>query len=399
MIDLAACQALDAADPLASSRRGFDLPDGVVYLDGNSLGPLPSHVPDRIERAVRQGWGEGLIRSWNTEGWVDLPYRAGDRIAQVIGREPGTVVVCDSTSVNLFKTVSAALEMTDRKVVLSDSGNFPTDLYVMSSLAELRIVEPDDVIESITDEIGVVALTQVGYATGRMHDMPSVTRTAHDARALMVWDLAHSAGAMPIELGDADFAVGCGYKYLNGGPGAPAFLYVRPDHLPAFRNPITGWFGHAAPFDFSLDFVPAEGITRARVGTPHVLSLVALDAALEVFDDIDLDLIREKSVSLTETFIQLVDQTGLPLELVSPRDASVRGSQVCLRHPDGYAIVQTLIDRGVIGDFRSPDVLRFGFAPLYISHVDVFEAARLLTEVMETGAYRHPKYAARNKVT
>lgn len=399
MIDLAACRTLDAADPLASFRQRFDLPDGVVYLDGNSLGPLPSHVPDRIERAVREGWGEGLIRSWNTQGWVDLPYEAGDRIARVIGRESGTVVVCDSTSVNLFKVVSAALEMTDRKVVLSDSGNFPTDLYVMSSLAELRIVEPEEVAESITEEVGVVALTQVGYATGRMHEMAAITELAHAAGALMVWDLAHSAGAMPIDLGDADFAVGCGYKYLNGGPGAPAFLYVRPDHLRAFRNPITGWFGHAAPFDFSLDFVPAEGITRARVGTPHVLSLVALDAALEVFDEVDLDLIRAKSVSLTETFIALVDQSGLPLELVSPRNASDRGSQVCLRHPDGYAIVQGLIDRGVIGDFRSPDVLRFGFAPLYISHVDVFEAVRQLTEVMESGAYRHPKYAARNKVT
>lgn len=399
MIDLAACKALDAADPLVSFRQRFDLPDGVVYLDGNSLGPLPSHVPERIERAVREGWGEGLIRSWNTEGWVDLPYQAGDRIARVIGREPGTVVVCDSTSVNLFKVVSAALDMTDRKVVLSDSANFPTDLYVMSSLAELRIVEPDAVIESITDEVGVVALTQVGYATGRMHDMAAITAAAHAAGALMVWDLAHSAGAMPIDLGDADFAVGCGYKYLNGGPGAPAFLYVRPDLLPAFRNPITGWFGHAAPFDFSLDFVPAEGITRARVGTPHVLSLVALDAALEVFDDVDLDVVREKSVSLTETFIQLVDQSELPLDVVSPRDASVRGSQVCLRHPDGYAIVQALIDRGVIGDFRSPDVLRFGFAPLYISHVDVFEAVRVLGEVMESGAYRHPRYASRNKVT
>lgn len=399
MIDLAACKALDAADPLTSFRQRFDLPEGVVYLDGNSLGPLPSHVPDRIERALREGWGEGLIRSWNTQGWVDLPYQAGDRIARVIGREPGSVVVCDSTSVNLFKVVSAALDMTDRKVVLSDSANFPTDLYVMSSLAELRIVEPDDVAESITDEIGVVALTQVGYATGRMHDMAAITAAAHAAGALMVWDLAHSAGAMPIDLGDADFAVGCGYKYLNGGPGAPAFLYVRPDLLPAFRNPITGWFGHAAPFDFSLDFVPAEGITRARVGTPHVLSLVALDAALEVFDDVDLDVVREKSVSLTETFIQLVDQAELPLDVVSPREASVRGSQVCLRHPDGYAIVQALIDRGVIGDFRSPNVLRFGFAPLYISHVDAFEAVRVLGEVTESGAYRHPMYASRNKVT
>lgn len=397
MIDLAACQALDAVDPLAAHRALFDLPRDVVYLDGNSLGALPAHVARRVAEAVSLEWGRDLIRSWNMHGWVDLPHRAGDRIARLIGTEPGTVVVCDSTSVNLFKVVSAALAMTDRPVVLSDSGNFPTDLYVMSSLTDLRVVEPGDIIDALTPEVGVVALTHVGYATGLMHDMTTVTAVAHSAGALMVWDLAHSAGAMPLDLGDADFAVGCGYKYLNGGPGAPAFLYVRPDHLPAFRNPVTGWFGHSAPFDFSLDFVPAEGITRAQVGTPHVLSLVALEAALEVFDDVDLDMVRAKSVSLTETFIELVE--ALPFELVSPRNPAIRGSQVCLRHPDGYSIVQALIDRGVIGDFRSPDVLRFGFAPLYVSHVDVFEAVRVLGEVVQTEVYRNPKYAVRNKVT
>ena len=398
-MDFATCQALDADDPLRSFRSRFDLPADVIYLDGNSLGALPSHVPARIQRAVVDEWGRDLIRSWNVNDWVDLPYRVGDRIARLIGVEPGCVVACDSTSVNVFKVVAAALAMTDRKVVLSDSGNFPTDLYVMSSLAELRIVEPEAVLESITDDVGVVALTHVGYATGRMHDMRSITAAAHSAGALMVWDLAHSAGALPVDLGDSEFAVGCGYKYLNGGPGAPAFVYVRPDLFDQFRNPITGWFGHAAPFDFSLEFVPAEGIARATVGTPHVLSLIALDAALDIFDDVDMDVVRAKSVSLTETFIQLVDERGLPLSLVSPRDAGSRGSQVCLAHPDGYAIVQAMIDRGVIGDFRSPDVLRFGFAPLYISHTDVFRAVEIMDDVIRSGVYRDSRYAARAKVT
>jgi kynureninase len=399
MIDRDHCAELDSQDPLAPLRDLFELPEAVVYLDGNSLGALPAHVPARLHAAITDEWGRDLIRSWNTNGWADLPYRVGDRIARLIGAPSGSVVCCDSTSVNLFKVVSAALASTDRRVVLSDSGNFPTDLYVMSSLAELRIVEPEDVIDRITGDVGVVALTHVGYGTGRMHDIATITEAAHAAGALMVWDLAHSAGAMELDLGPTDFAVGCGYKYLNGGPGAPAFVYVRPDRIPDFRNPITGWFGHVAPFDFDRAFFPADGIARVMVGTPHVLSLISLDAALDVFDEVQMSEVRAKSVSLTTLFIDLVREADLGLELVSPTDAVIRGSQVCLAHPQGYAIVQALIDRGVIGDFRAPDILRFGFAPLYVSHTDVFDAVAALADVVSSGVFRDPRYQTRSTVT
>ena len=399
MIDRDACERLDAADSSTDMRDLFALPEGVIYLDGNSLGALPKHVPERMQAAITGEWGRDLIRSWNLHGWVDLPRRVGDRIAGLIGANPGSVIACDSTTVNLFKVVSAALQLTERTVVLSDSGNFPTDLYAMAGIGEVRVVAPDDLVDSIDTDVGVVSLTHVGYATGRMHDMAAVTSAAHASGALIVWDLAHSAGAIDVQIGAADFAVGCGYKYLNGGPGAPAFLYVREDHQPTFRNPIPGWFGHAAPFDFDLEFTPADGIARALVGTPPVLSMVALDAALEVFDGLDLGALRARSVSLTETFIALVDQAKLPLRLVSPRASSRRGSQVCLANPDGYAIVQALIARGVIGDFRSPDIVRFGFAPLYVRHVDVYDAVEILTDVISSGSYRDDRFRRRSSVT
>jgi kynureninase len=399
MTDRAACEALDRADPLRSTRELFSLPDGLIYLDGNSLGAMPAHVPDRLATVAAEEWGRDLITSWNRHGWAELPYRVGDRIARIIGTAPGTVVAADSTSVNLFKVVSAALNLTDRKVVLSDSGNFPTDLYVMSSISDLRIVEPDEIIEAVDEDVGVVAITHVGYDTGRMHDMSAITAAAHAAGALMVWDLAHSAGAMALDLGDTDFAVGCGYKYLNGGPGAPAFVYIHPDRMEAFRNPITGWFAHAAPFDFTRQFVPADGISRARVGTPHVLSLAALDSALDVFEGIDMQAVRTKSLALTDLFMDLVDASDVPVKVVTPRERERRGSQVCLSHPDGYAIVQALIERRVIGDFRAPDVLRFGFAPLYVSYTDVYDAVSLLVDVIETGAYKDPHFSTRNPVT
>lgn len=399
MIDRSQCEALDVADPLAAYRDRFRIPDGLIYLDGNSLGALPAQVPDRVSRVVEVEWGRDLITAWNRHGWVDLPSRVGDRIGKLIGAPPRSVIVCDSTSVNLHKAVSAALEMTDRRVVLSDSGNFPTDLYVASNVADLRIVEPEDLVDSITGDVGVVALTHVGYADGRMHDMGEVTEAAHAAGALMVWDLSHTAGAMPVELGATDFAVGCGYKYLNGGPGAPAYLYVRPDRIAGFRNAITGWFGHETPFDFALDFVPDEGITRALVGTPHVLSLVALDAALDVFDDVDFSLVRRKSETLGALFVDLVEARTEGIALVSPREPSRRGSQVCLSHPEGYAIVQALIEESVIGDFRAPDVLRFGFAPLYVRHVDVYDAVTRLVRVLETGAHLDARYRERKAVT
>lgn len=399
MIDRADCLRLDQRDPLAAVRERFVLPDGVIYLDGNSLGAMPAHLPERMHAVVAEEWGRDLIRSWNIHDWVGLPQRVGDRIARLIGVAAGTVVACDSTSVNVFKAVSAALEFTDRSVVLSDTGNFPTDLYVMSNIAEPRIVDPADVIDAISDEIGVVALTHVGYGTGRMYDMGAITDAAHAAGALVVWDLAHSAGAMPLDVSAADFAVGCGYKYLNGGPGAPAFLYVRPDRLSGFHNPITGWFGHTAPFDFTLDFVPADGIERGLVGTPHVLSLAALDAALDVFDGVDMRLVRAKSVALTELFIELVEEKGLPLRLVSPREATERGSQVCFSHPQGHAMVQALIEEGVIGDFRAPDVLRFGFAPLYVRFADVHDAVMMLEEIIADGTHTDPRFAVKRPVT
>ena len=399
MIDRDTCRRLDVSDPHAGLRDRFSLPDGVIYLDGNSLGALPNHVPKRMREAVVEEWGRDLIRSWNLHGWVDLPGRVGDRIAGLVGARAGSVVACDSTTVNLFKVVSAAMRLTERKVILSDAGNFPTDLYAMAGIGDLRVVEPDAVVDSIDPDVGVVALTHVGYATGWMHDMAAVTSAAHAAGALVVWDLAHSVGAMDVEVGEADFAVGCGYKYLNGGPGAPAFVYVRPDHLPAFQNPIAGWFGHVAPFDFDLEFTPADGIGRALVGTPPVLSMVALDAALDVFDGLDLAALRARSVSLTETFIGLVDQANLPVEMVSPRASARRGSQVCLAHPEGYAIVQALIERGVIGDFRAPDIIRFGFAPLYVRHTDVFDAVEVLAEVISSGHYRADRFRRRSPVT
>lgn len=392
----------DAADPLAPVRERFLLPDGIIYLDGNSLGALPASVPGRMRRIVEDEWGRDLIRSWNVHGWVDLPRTVGDRIARLVGAAPGSVVAADSTSVNLFKAVAAARALRpDRPVVLTDTGNFPTDRYVLEGLADVRAVAPEEVEAAIDETVGVVALTEVDYRTGRRHDMVSITRVAHAAGALAVWDLAHSAGALPVELEacDVDFAVGCGYKYLNGGPGAPAFLYVAPRLLPVARNPIQGWFGHADPFAFSSDFEPARGIDRGRVGTPHVLSLAALDEALRVWDGVDIGDVRRTSVELTGLFIDLVGDACPSLETMTPRDPARRGSQVSLRHPDGYAIVQALAERGVIGDFRAPDVLRFGFAPLYVRRVDVHDAVEILREVMVSEAWRDPRHAVRNRVT
>jgi kynureninase len=409
VITRAECEERDAADPLAHLRERFLLPPGVIYLDGNSLGALPAGVPERIRITVEEQWGKGLIRSWNDAGWVDLPRRVGDRIAGLVGARPGTVVACDSTSINLFKSVEAALTLApDRRVILTDSGNFPTDLYVMAGVAarhgmEVRSPAPEEVAGSIDGEVAMVALTQVDYRTGRLHDLPEITALAHAAGALSVWDLAHSAGVMPIDLEAAgvDLAVGCGYKYLNGGPGAPAFLYVAPRHLERFHNPIQGWFGHVAPFEFRPDFEAAPGVDRARVGTPHLLSLAALDAALDAFDDVDLREVRVKSVDLTELFLALVDERldGMGFTVASPRAPSRRGSQVSLRHPEGYAIVQALIERGVIGDFRAPDLCRFGFSPPYLRFVDVWDAVDELVEVMANEVWRDGRHRVRSAVT
>lgn len=388
----------------------FDLPEGVIYLDGNSLGPLPSHAKDRIAKAVTEEWGTQLIRGWNSAGWYTLPNRVGERLAKLISAPEGTVTCCDSTSVNLFKVLTSALSLTDRAVVLSDRGNFPTDLYVaqgalaaLSKGHELKVVDPEAVLEAIDDTIGVVMLTQVDYRTGRLHDMATITAAAHAAGALVIWDLAHSAGALPVDLGgcNADFAVGCGYKYLNGGPGAPAFLYVRADHADRVQPALSGWMGHEAPFAFDLDYTPAEGIHRMRVGTPPVLSLTALDAALDLWDDMDVTALRARSIALTDLFIAEVEAkcASHGLELATPREGTRRGSQVSFHCAQGYAVMQALIAENVIGDFRAPDLIRFGFAPLYNTEDEVLEAASRLSAILSERRWDRPEFLAKQEVT
>lgn len=399
----------DLNDVLASKRDAFQIPEGIIYLDGNSLGVLPKHVPARIADVVERQWGTSLIKSWNEHGWIDLPARVGNRIGRLIGAPKGTVVACDSTSVNVFKVLAAALSLRpDRKVILSDNGNFPTDLYVASGLKdlldrghELRIVAPEEIENALSDDVAVMMLTQVDYRTGRVHDMAALTEKAHATGALAIWDLAHSAGAIPVDLAGAgaDFAVGCGYKYLNGGPGAPAFLYVAESYQDRAASPLTGWMGHEAPFAFDLDYRPVSGVNRMTVGTPPILSLSSLDAALDVFEDVNMGDIRAKSVSLSELFIQQVEAKCPQLFLVSPRDSAQRGSQVSFRFPEGYAVMQALIARGVIGDFRAPDVMRFGFTPLYLSHRDIVTAVDILAEILISGSWDRPEFKARAKVT
>lgn len=428
MTTLQDCRTLDAQDPLRDLRDLFTLPAGVIYLDGNSLGPLPKAAPERIARAVREEWGEGLIRSWNTAGWFEMPQRLGDRIGTLIGAQPGEVVATDSTSVNLFKVLSAALAMVEadapaRRVVLSERSNFPTDLYIAQELCrergfELRLLEAQDIARALGPHTAVLMLTHVNYRTGAMHDMAAVTRAAHDAGALAVWDLAHSAGAVEVDLhaADADFAVGCGYKYLNGGPGAPAFVWVHPRHAGRFRQPLSGWWGHAAPFAFSSEYQPAEGISRYLCGTQPVLSMTALECGLDTLLAAEplggMAALRRKSLALTDLFIDLVEERcglglgtaegGHGLGLATPRAHAQRGSQVCLTREEGaYAIVQALIARGVIGDFRagSPDILRFGFTPLYLRFEDVWDAVEHLRQVLETAEWRRPEFNRQHAVT
>lgn len=388
MISFDDCVDLDRADPLREIRHQFDLPDGVVYLDGNSLGPPLRSVTDRINRLLRE-WQHDLIAGWFERGWADLPMQVGRRLEPVIGAAPGSVVACDSTSVNLFKAAMVACDLRDG-AILTDTGNFPTDLYVLGEVArrrqrQLLVVEPDEVSKRIEQGEALVALTQVDFRTGRLHDLGAITSIAHLAGALVLWDLSHSAGVMPIDLAsnDVDLAVGCGYKYLNGGPGAPAYLFVNPRLAEEVENPITGWFGHRAPFMFGPEYEPAPGVGRMQTGTPNVLSLVALDDALSVFDDVDLLAVREKSVSITGLFVDLVDQMlGNQTEVITPRAGSLRGSQITLRHHAAGEIVSDLAERGVVGDFRPPGMMRFGFAPLFNSYADAWKAASALTEVV-----------------
>jgi kynureninase len=403
--------ALDRADPLAGFRARFALPQGVLYLDGNSLGALPKATPARLAAVIAEEWGEGLIRSWNRHGWIDMPRRVGDKIAQLIGARPGEVMVADSTSINLFKLIAAALRLRpERRIIVSERENFPTDLYVAQGLIELlgkhhelRLVTPETLDAALGDDVALVLLTHVNYRSGRMHDMAQVTRRVHDRGALMLWDLAHSAGALPVDLDacDADLAVGCGYKYLNGGPGAPAFLYVAQKLQDDFRSPLTGWLGHAAPFDFDPLYRPAPGIASAIVGTPPILSLAALEIGIDLALEADLAAVRAKSLALARLFVARVAEScaGSGLTLASPAEDEARGSQICYAHPDGYAIMQALIARGVIGDFRAPDILRFGFTPLYTSFADVFDAVEILRCVLASGEWDRPEFKHRAAVT
>ena len=387
----------------------FDLPEGVIYLDGNSLGPLPKGAIDRVGRVMRDEWGADLIKAWNTAGWMDLPRVVGDRIAALIGAPAGSVATGDTLSIKVYQALAAALAMRpDRRVILSDTGNFPSDLYMAQGLIdtigkdhELRLVAPEKVMAAITDEVAVVLLTQVDFRSGRMHDMAALTSAAHDAGAVMIWDLAHSAGAVPVDIAGsgAEFAVGCTYKYLNGGPGSPAFIYARPDIVEDLRPALAGWLGHAAPFDMELSYRPAMATERLRVGTPAILQLAVLQEALAVWDGVDMADLRAASMTLCECFIAEVEARCPQLTLASPRDATLRGSQVSFAFEHGYAAMQALIARGVIGDFRAPDIMRFGFAPLYLDEDDVIRAAEIIDEVINGEIWRAPEYNQRARVT
>jgi kynureninase len=435
MTTLDDCRARDAQDPLRELREQFTLPEGVIYLDGNSLGVLPKATAARVAQAITGEWGQGLIRSWNSAGWFELPRRTGDKIAQLIGARPGEVVATDSTSINLYKVLSAALtvaakDQPGRKLVISERSNFPTDLYIAQSLCnergfELRLVEADQIAEALnpdTTSVAVLMLTHVNYRTGAMHDMQAVTAAAHEAGALAVWDLAHSAGAVPVDLhaAHADFAVGCGYKYLNGGPGSPAFVWAHPKHAERFWQPLAGWWGHAAPFEFTPSYRPAPGIGRYLCGTQSVLALTALDCGLDTVLAATplggMAALRAKSLALADLFISLVEArcAGHGLALATPREHALRGSQVSLTRTNtgegtadsgAYAIVQALIARGVIGDFRAgdgkhqQDILRFGLTPLYLRFEDVWHAVEHLADILQTGQWREARFSKKHAVT
>lgn len=393
----------------AASKASFRLPPNTIYLDGNSLGPLPKHAARRVQEMMTAEWGEMLIRAWNKAGWMAKPRNLGDRIGGLIGAPPGTVVMGDTLSIKVFQALAAALEMRrDRKIILSDTGNFPTDLYMAEGLIRslnhghrLKTEDPANVETAIDDSIAVLMLTHVDYRSGRLHDMVKLTKKAHDAGALVIWDLAHSAGALPIDLSacEADFAVGCTYKYLNGGPGAPAFIYIRPDHVEHVQPALSGWLGHERPFAFDLDYRPAVGIERMRVGTPPIIQMVALEAALDIFDDIDMRAVRRRSIELSELFIRETEKNCPMLTLVSPRVPAERGSQVSFAFEQGYAAMQALIAHGVIGDFRAPDIMRFGICPLYIDEHDIRKAVEVLTKVLTEQRYDMPIFQERAAVT
>ncbi|MDB4909651.1 MAG: kynU [Gemmatimonadetes bacterium] len=404
-------EALDRADPLRGFRDRFAIPEGVIYLDGNSLGAMPAATPARVRKVVEEEWGRDLIRSWNINGWIDLQRQIGAKIGRLIGARDGETIVADSTSINVFKALAAGLELRpERKVILSEPDNFPTDLYVAQGLTRylgrghtLRLAEPNEIESAITSDVAIVMLTHVNYRTGRMHDMRRITERAHAAGAIMLWDLAHSTGAVPVDVTGAgvDLAVGCGYKYLNGGPGAPAFLYVAQRHQPHIEPILSGWLGHAAPFAFEQSYRPAEGIDRVSVGAPPIISLAALEVGVDVMLDASIDAVRAKSVQQGVIFDRLVAQEigQGTLTLVSPTDPAMRGSQLCYAHPNAWPVMRALIDREVIGDFRMPNILRFGFTPLYLGYAELWDAVATLKAILAERAWDRPEYHALATVT
>ena len=407
MISLADAQALDAADPLASYRDRFVLPADTIYLDGNSLGVLPAAVPDRIATVIAREWGDRLVRSWNEAGWMAAPLRIGAAIAGIIGVAADEVVVADSTSVDLFKLIVAACELApDRRTILTEAGNFPTDLHVARRAAEvtgrtLRVVETDALAASIDDDTALIVLAHVHYRSGWRHDMAAMERIAQARGALILWDLSHAAGTIPLalEADGAALAVGCGYKFLNGGPGAPAFLHVARRLQDRMVSPIAGWLGHAAPFAFGDDYAPAPGIARFQAGTPPMLSLLALEIGVAIAAEVDMGAVWAKSCALFDLFATLAAERCPTLTLASPREPDRRGSHIAFRHPHAHEIVQALIARGVIGDFRAPDIARFGLTPLYLRHADIWRAVDTMADILDSGAWRDPRFASRAAVT
>ena len=408
-------ERLDAADPLRAFRARFSLPQDLIYLDGNSLGALPAYTPARLAEVAAAEWGQGLVGSWNSAGWIEAPLRVGDKIGRLIGALPGETAVADSTSVNLYKLLAMALALRpERRLILSEADNFPTDLYIAQGLLQqlgrghqLRLLPAgagaEEYEQALDREVAVLMLSHVNYRSGAMHPLRRLTARAHAAGALSLWDLAHSAGAVPLALADdgADFAVGCGYKFLNGGPGAPAFLYIAQRWQDQVSSPLSGWFGHARQFAFEPDYAPASGIARSLCGTPPILSLAALEAGVDLMSEAPMALVREKSIALTQGLIELAEQrlAGHGFSLASPRDPTQRGSQACLRHEQAWPICRALAMHGVVGDFRAPDILRFGFAPLYNRYCDAWDAIERLRAIMASGEWREPRYAEHAAVT
>lgn len=408
-IDLAQLKQLDHTDPNGHLRDLFQLPQGQIYLDGNSLGALPRHTAAKMQEVIEQQWGQDLITSWNRHEWMNKPTQLGDRIGNLIGAAAGQTLVADSTSVNIFKLAAAAVAMRpERCKLVTESGNFATDMYLLQGLQkmlgerlEVVIAKRDEVAEHIDDDTALLLLTHVHYKTGAIWDMAALTQLAHQHGALVLWDLCHSVGAMPVELDacQVDFAVGCTYKYLNGGPGSPAFLYVAKHHQGQLQQPLTGWLGHARPFDFDDQYEPNASITRAMCGTPSVLGNAALECALEIFAQADLQQLRNKAQQLGDIFIQLIEQHCPEFELASPKDANQRGNQVSIKHQHGYAIMQNLIAEGIVGDFRAPVILRFGFAPLYVRYEDIWHTVMQLKQIMHSGSWQQAQYQTRQQVT